>query len=413
MNEPIDQNRAKGEGLEGLEDELNVVSRWYFSESTGEPPAAIDAAILAAAHRAVNARPTSTEATGNRLASVAPRPRSIMFGRKARFALAASIVIAVSVGYLGLSERPDYVREPVIPPSAAVVDASPPAVSAPSPDSNTVSRALPSAPAKSSAFSSAGRPRKEAPQAPPQAPPQAHAAPQSTVAEKPITQQNASVPAPSDGIAAPPATPFEKMTVTGSSVRRSDTETPSPGQVITPPTAPTVAAGSGVLSSSAGPVAVSPDLAKSELSPPPAKSRPAPMVAFNPALPAPAAPASAAPAPAVRAPAAPAPALPAPAAPAPLAKAPAAPAGAPANPAVESTFENSRSKLTEADGSTASLSKRDILVAELKKAIDNKEANAAREKLAALRARYPDFVLTTELVEKLRQLGIDADPLPR
>jgi hypothetical protein len=116
-----------------FERDLDALSRAYHeagSEARDAPPAHIDSAILAAAHRAVHARPQ-------------PLRRSWAFRWATPLAAAAVLVLAVSLNILFVHEQPDVAPAPLqkalapraapepVAPAQPAVSAAPPATKAP------------------------------------------------------------------------------------------------------------------------------------------------------------------------------------------------------------------------------------------------------------------------------------------
>jgi hypothetical protein len=94
-------NEIKGRGdAKELDSELEALSRAYRDSTRDEPPAALDDAIRAAARRAVHARPQSL--------------RKSWYSRfGGQLAIAAVMVLTVSITMLSVTEQPDLVPPPV------------------------------------------------------------------------------------------------------------------------------------------------------------------------------------------------------------------------------------------------------------------------------------------------------------
>ena len=246
--------------LDDIGPDIDALSARYDADYEGiEPPDHLDAEVRAAAHRAVDARP---------LAAGARRSPSTSLLRRMRvpFGLAATIVAVGSITIAIWKESPDKLEIPSDHPPTVTGKRTPgsSAVGAPGDRALATSSAqlaaplqLPSPP-PASITAAAGSPAKAlAPHLRRSNEPLPAEGKRTATAPLPATnlataaQLNEAKPSGSTLLpdvrakaAQPEKQPLDRVTVTGSNLRRADTETPSPVQVIRLPDDVATATGS-------------------------------------------------------------------------------------------------------------------------------------------------------------------------
>jgi hypothetical protein len=389
--------------LDGFEDDERAFWNRLLAESAGvEPGAELDASILAAAHRAVAAGPTSLEQSAPRSGQVLRRRWTVPVG------IAASVVLTASIGVALWQERPEVFTNPSQPVTQSVTQPVTPPVPAPSLDATGRERAIPEPLARQPIDASDQSAKKlDAPKAL-----AARQASSATASSQPSKKAAAPSPFPGAPQAAhAPGSPLagrdetiERALVTGQNLRRADTETPSPVQVFTPgdiagsgpgqsaavtsASPPSNAASAIAPLGSAAPEAVPP------VAPAPPVLAPAPPMSFAPMSPAPAMPA---------APIPPAPALQAapPAAAPPRALVPAAPRAAAPNVTPDAALATLAQSDERADQQ---------ILRDLEKSVAAGDAAATRLLLHRLYRVAPQAHLSDALRAAILRLGVDPSP---
>ena len=213
-----------GSGHDGgdFDPDFAALAARYDAESAGiEPPAHLDAQLIAAAHRAVAARPHPVEAK-------APPVASLLRRYRAPFALAASIVVVGSVAVGVWKESPEkFTTSSEPPPFAATMPTS----SVPQ-DNSPAAGVAEAAPAPARQVEQAKL--KATPSASRSAPPVAvPAAPALRLDAAPTSKQQPMLEPQADADAASDQS-LGRTRITGSGTRRADVDAPSPVQMVAP-----------------------------------------------------------------------------------------------------------------------------------------------------------------------------------